>query len=136
MMELLLNTSDYVNTKNVMIKLSLPKFDITSQMDLVEEMRELGVQDVFLPGASDFSPLLYSKEASAMTPIYVNKIQHDVCVSIDEDGCTATAYTLIDAPTGALPPTNEVDFCLNRPFIFVITSSVGLPLFVGVVNTP
>lgn len=136
MMSLILNTTKYENTKNLLIHLSLPKFDITTQNDLAEEMQRLGVKDVFLPGAGDFSPLLYTQEATIEAPIYVDKIQHDVRVSIDENGCTAAAYTLIDTPLGWAPPEEEVDFCLNRPFIFVITSSVGLPLFVGVVNTP
>ena len=30
----------------------------------------------------------------------------------------------------------EIDFILDRPFLFAITSQDGLPLFVGVVNQP
>ena len=136
MMELLLDTKNYENSKRTLIHLSVPKFDITTQTDLSEQMQQLGVTDIFSPNTGDFSPLLYSKEASDATLIVVNKIQHDVRVSIDENGCTATAYTLIDVPNGAMPPSDEVTFCLDRPFIFVVTSSVGLPLFVGIVNTP
>ena len=36
----------------------------------------------------------------------------------------------------AMPPDEEVDFILDRPFLFVIESHDGLPLFVGTVNTP
>ena len=31
---------------------------------------------------------------------------------------------------------DEVDFVLDRPFIFVVTGGGGLPLFAGVVNQP
>lgn len=36
----------------------------------------------------------------------------------------------------AMPPDEEIDFTLDRPFIFVLESYLGLPLFVGVVNQP
>ena len=36
----------------------------------------------------------------------------------------------------AVPPEKEVYFTLDRPFLFVLTSHDGLPLFTGVVNAP
>ena len=37
----------------------------------------------------------------------------------------------------AMPPSEEVDFPLDRPFVFLITNSDGsLPLFAGIVNNP
>lgn len=36
----------------------------------------------------------------------------------------------------AAPPEEEMDFVLDRPFLFAITGYDGLPLFVGVVNQP
>ena len=35
---------------------------------------------------------------------------------------------------GGMPPPEPVTFTVDRPFLFVITSDAGLPLFVGVVN--
>jgi len=38
-----------------------------------------------------------------------------------------------------MPREDEIDFVLDRPFLFAITNSwrdSGLPLFVGVVNQP
>ena len=38
---------------------------------------------------------------------------------------------------GAPPPAeDEIDFVLDRPFIFVLRSRDGLPLLAGVVNEP
>ena len=34
------------------------------------------------------------------------------------------------------PPEEEVDFVLDRPFLFAVTSQDGLPLFVGIVHQP
>ena len=132
-LELILNTSSYENVKSLVVNLSLPKFDISSQIDFAEQIQSLGITDVFLPGIADFSPLLEDSSASEM---YVNNIDHNVRVMIDEKGCTAAAYTAILMPGGAMPPDEEVDFCLDRPFVFIITSSSDLPLFIGVINTP
>ena len=54
----------------------------------------------------------------------------------DEEGVEAAAYTVIMTTGGTMPPTEEVDFVLDRPFIFMIQTSEGLPLFLGTVNQP
>ncbi len=119
------------NRKNLFINLSLPKFDFSSQLDLNEGLKALGVTDVFNESVSDFSPM-----TSDVNGIYVSKTQHDVRVAIDEEGVTAAAYTVMALTGAGMPPEDEMDFVLNRPFLFVINSSDGLPLFVGVVNQP
>ena len=68
--------------------------------------------------------------------IFLSKAQHATRVTIDEEGCTAVAYTVMMAAGGTMPPDDEVDFVLDRPFIFAIISADGLPMFVGVVNNP
>ena len=57
-------------------------------------------------------------------------------VAIDEEGVTAAAYTVMMMAGAAAPPEEEMDFVLDRPFLFAITGADGLPLFVGVVNRP
>ena len=50
---------------------------------------------------------------------------------------TAAAYALALASYPEMAPyPNEMDFVLDRPFLFAITGYDGLPLFVGVVNQP
>ena len=36
----------------------------------------------------------------------------------------------------AMPPEEIIDFILDRPFLFVIATYEGVPLFTGVVNEP
>ena len=57
-------------------------------------------------------------------------------MAIDEEGVTAAAYTVMATAEAGEPPEEEVDFILDRPFIFVITNPDGLPLFAGIVNEP
>ncbi|MBQ8403608.1 MAG: hypothetical protein IJX55_11410 [Clostridia bacterium] len=113
--------------KFTQINLSVPKFDVSDDTDLKEGLENLGVTDVFDPEKADFSTI-------SNTPLFVTQASHSVRVTIDEQGCEAAAITIFEAGAGL--PKDEVDFVLDRPFIFVITSDVGLPLFVGVVNVP
>ena len=57
-------------------------------------------------------------------------------VTIDEEGVTAAAYTELRLNGSARPPEDEIDFVVDHPFIFVITGTDSLPLFIGVVNNP
>lgn len=122
---------EYENQKSLMVNLSIPKFDISSDMELQEQLKSLGITDVFLPGTADFSPIIPVADGG-----YVGQVKHATRVAISEEGVTAAAFTIIDRCGAGLPPTDEIDFVLDRPFLFVIESQDGLPLFAGVVNQP
>lgn len=115
-----------------MVYFSVPKFDIASQLDLIEGLMELGVTDVFDPDVSDFTPMTTDTDV----PIYVSEATHAARVKIDEEGVEAAAFTVLDAPTSMAPSDEEIYFTLDRPFLFAISSQDGLPLFAGVVNRP
>lgn len=115
----------------LIVNFAVPKFDAVSDLELSESLNALGVTDVFDPAVSDFSPLTGSSGG-----IFLSKAQHAARVSIDEQGVTAVAYTVMIAAGAAAPPEEEVDFVIDRPFVFAITSHDGLPLFVGIVNNP
>lgn len=126
----ILNGSTPKNTHSGTItNLYMPKFDVASSMDLVESINQLGVSEVFDETIADFSPVMPSQSA------YVSQINHSARVTVDEKGCTAAAFTVIAVDTESFVVGKEVDFRLNKPFIFVITSDDSTPLFVGVVNT-
>lgn len=123
--------SDNVQSTTIRVKLSLPKFDIISNTDLIPQLQQLGVTDVF--GASaDFSPLLSSVDDNP----YVDQVSHAARVTVDEKGVTAAAYTVIMVDGAAPDAEEEMDFILDRPFLFVIESRDGVPLFTGIVNQP
>ena len=111
---------------------SIPKFDVSSQFDLMDGLQALGVTDVFDPAASDFTPMTTNVDAANA----VSKADHAARVVIDEEGCTAAAFTVMRGDGAAAAPNGEVDFVLDRSFIFCITGESGLPLFVGVINYP
>ena len=123
----------WTGQKRLKINLSMPKFDVSSDLNLIDGLKELGVTDVFDWHVSNFDPL----DASTDDPLYVSQAKHAARVKVDEEGCEAAAYTVIMvAAEAAMLPDDEVDFVLDRPFLFAITAESGLPLFTGVVNQP
>lgn len=130
-MEFLSCNGNWENSKHLIVNLAVPKFDVVSDLDLRSGLCALGVTDVFDPEVADFSPM-----TSQVADIFLSKADHAARVTIDEEGVTATAYTVMMEAGSAAPPDEEMDFVLDRPFLFTITSQDGLPLFVGVVNNP
>ncbi|HIT64553.1 MAG TPA: serpin family protein [Candidatus Ventrimonas merdavium] len=115
--------------KPMMVNLSMPKFDVVSDLDLRDGLMELGIQDVFDKEIADFSPL-----TQAVEEIFLSQAKHAARVTVDEKGVEAAAYTVLMMEAGGSMMPEAVDFVLDRPFLFVITSEDGLPLFAGVVN--
>ena len=54
--------------------------------------------------------------------ICYSQVKHDARVTIDEKGCTATAYTVMMMAGAGRPPEEEVNFVLDKPFLFAITN--------------
>lgn len=130
--ELLDRTGEH---QSMIVKLSLPKFDISAKSSLRSSLQNLGVTEVFSPYLADFSGMI-PKTNDVGNP-YVDNIEHTARVTVDEEGVTAAAYTLILVAGAAAPDPNqkEIDLTLDRPFLFVIESD-NMPLFAGVVNNP
>lgn len=117
------------NQKGIKVNLSLPRFDVMADLQLNEKLQAMGITDVF-GGMADFSPILPNDAA------YLDSASHAARVKIDEEGVEAAAYTVMMTCGAAMPPDEEIDFILDRPFLFVITSHDNLPLFAGIVNQP
>ena len=113
----------------MMVTLSVPKFDVQAKKDLKEGLMGLGITDLFRYGAADFS-------ASLEEPAFISSANQAVRVKIDETGVTAAAYIELPAAGAAAPPDEIIDFILDRPFLFLITDSTGIPLFAGSVQNP
>lgn len=117
------------NQKNLIVHYSVPKFDVSSEINLNEGLEALGVTDIFDAGTADFSPLAENPE-----DLCVSTARHAARVVIDEQGCTAAAFTEISVMAGGGAPPDEMDFVLDRPFLFVIENDTGGILFAGTVN--
>lgn len=112
------------------VRWSVPKFDVHSSMDLAELLQDMGVTDAFDKSKADFSPL--SDEAAVLAGV-----MQATRVKVDEDGVEGAAYTeaIVDLTCAEAPGAKPVEMCLDRPFVFVVATSDGIPLFVGTVQS-
>ncbi|MBQ9945074.1 MAG: hypothetical protein IJO68_00945 [Clostridia bacterium] len=115
------------NKKYMKVNLSVPKFDVSSTVNLKDGLGRMGVTKVFDMESSDFTAI------TSDSPVYISAVNQSAKVEIDEKGVKAATYIEIPGAGSAMPPEEITDFVLDRPFVFVISQN-GLPLFTGVVN--
>ena len=128
--DLISHPDDWKQQRSVTLTLSMPKFDISSEQDLIPGLKAMGITDACSPETADYSSVCNES-------LYLSKAQHAARVSVDEDGVIAAAYTLMAFDTAGMPEKlEEIDFTLDRPFLFAITGADDLPLFAGVVAEP
>ncbi len=129
--EFLLAGEAWQDQKHLIVHTAIPKFDLVSQMDLRSNLQKMGITELFDADTADFTPIT-PDGAGQM----ISKIQHDVRVMIDEEGISAAAYTAMAIDGAGKPPEEEMEFVVDRPFLFAVTSRDDLPFFVGIVHTP
>ncbi len=115
------------NKKYMKVNLSVPKFDVSSTVNLKDGLNRMGVTKVFDMESSDFTAI------TSDTPVCIASVNQSARVEIDEKGVKAATYIEIPGAGSAMPPEEIIDFVLDRPFVFVISKG-NLPLFTGVVN--
>lgn len=109
------------------VEWSVPKFDLSANLDLTDTLKALGVTDLLEADKADLSGL-------TTLGAYLSQAQQMAQVSVDEEGVEAAAVTTlaVDKNTAEFPEPLFV-MNLNHPFLFVLRSQ-GVTLFVGVVN--
>ena len=126
----LLKDDTWQDQKFLTVNFSAPKFDISADFNLNQSLQNLGIKDVFDQKQADFTPLLANDSDLA----FLSTVKQGTRVAIDEEGVTAASFTAMMTAGAAMPPEEEIDFVLDRPFVFVINGISGLPLFIGIVN--
>ncbi|KAJ8681882.1 hypothetical protein QAD02_017674 [Eretmocerus hayati] len=110
------------NAAKQTINLFLPKFKLSSEIDLKKPLEQLGMTDIF--GAANFSKI--SEE-----PLYVRKAIHKSYIEVNEHGSEAAAVTAIEIQPLIMNPQLIAD----RPFYFEIVYDT-VPIFTGHVINP
>jgi serine protease inhibitor len=105
----------------------IPKFKFGTQCNLTKTLQTMGITNAFQSDA-DFSGIT---DDSA----FISDVIQQTHIAIDENGVEASAFTQISY-FGAALPNGRAEMILNRPFLYGITSSNGILLFVGVCNNP
>ena len=111
------------------VAVGLPRFRMTSKLELREALRGLGIRSAFKRGA-DFSGASVTERA-----LFLNGVVHGALVDVDERGTEAAAATVGVMLRGG--PPNPIPFVADHPFLFVIRDSrTGCVLFLGRVAEP
>lgn len=108
------------------IRLKLPKFDVSTSLNAMDGLCELGITDNMIPDENLFQ--LVDEEDSYEVP---QNIKHAVRVKIDEEGCEAAAFSALEK---AAEPMDETRMLVNRPFLMSVVNENQLTLFTGVIN--
>lgn len=112
------------------ITYTVPKATFDTSFDLIPPLESLGMKTPF-SDAADFSNL-------TEVPSCISYIKQESYIMWDENGAEASAYTDMGISEMSAAPDSlkEIEFTLDRPFLFEITSSQGVPLFIGVCEDP
>jgi serpin B len=112
------------------VRVFLPRFKLTSQFQLAEVLRAMGMSRVFTPGEADLSGMSSEQE------LFVSAVIHKAFVDVNEEGTEAAAATGVEVKSAAAIEGPAV-FRADHPFVFVIrdnrTSSI---LFLGRLVNP
>lgn len=111
------------------VHLSVPKFRVACQTDLLGAAQALGITDALDSSLADFTPLTDEKDR-----ICLNRANHSAMVEINEEGVSGAAFTDVATGTGGFFPDEELDFVLDRPFLFLVTGMDGTILFSGIIR--
>lgn len=112
------------NMKLLKADIYVPRTEVRNNFDLMESMKSLGINNLF---KANSLPLISTQ------PFQAIGISQMTYFSMDEDGATAAAVTLI--PTDGSPLLDYIEFRLDRPFLFFIReASTGAILFLGKIN--
>ena len=111
--------------------LSLPKFSITSDVDLADMARSLGITDIFDRSTANLTSLSPDLKDS-----YICRFSQMVNITVDEGGVEASSINIGESGSYSEGPSETNEIVLDRPFTFVVYGTYGTPLFSGVVNNP
>lgn len=120
------------------IKGTIPKFKFEYSLDLMEDLKKLGITDVFDKNKVDISGITSSKN------VYIGEAVHKANIEFTQEGIKASAATMMGGLGAADSfdylydvPTEEIDLTFDNPYMFIIRDKdSGEVWFTGTVYTP
>ncbi|XP_047447454.1 heparin cofactor 2 [Mugil cephalus] len=96
------------NMTNRTREIVLPRFKLEQNYDLIENMKEMGLTDIFQQ-SGDFSEMTPDK-------VTMNWLKHQGTITVNEEGTEAAALTQV----GFMPLSSQIRFTVDHPFLFLI----------------
>ena len=123
-----------VSVNSVMVNVTLPRFTIDSMFDseaTIKAFEKLGVTDAFSAGDADFTKMIDT--GSHGENLYIGSILQGTRIEVNEAGAKAMSFTKVGADSVSAPVDN-VEFTVDRPFLYSYVTPDGIPLFIGAVR--
>lgn len=116
----------------------IPKFDFNYELDLKEDLKKIGITDVFEQGTADLSNLTDVQDS------YISSAIHKAKIEFTQDGIKAAAATMYGGKGGGAPydyffdvPVEIIDITFDKPYMFLIRDvETGEIWFTGTVYEP
>jgi len=117
------------------VHVSLPKFKMTEEFSLGDDLTALGMKEAFIAGVADFSGM--EAKVSREKSLFISKVIHKAFVDIHENGTEAAAATAVIISLGGAAPPPPISFKADHPFLFLVRhNATGSILFMGRVHDP
>ena len=118
------------NLRKRQVHVFLPKFKLTSEFQLADVLRAMGMTLAF-SGQADFSGI------SSAEDLTISDVIHKAYVDVNEEGTEAAAATGVVIRATAARPQEPVMFRADHPFVFLIRDNrTGAILFLGRMMNP
>ena len=116
----------------------IPKFDFNYELDLKEDLKKIGITDVFEQGTADLSNLTDVQDS------YISSAIHKAKIEFTQDGIKAAAATMYGGKGGGGDydyffdvPVETIDITFDKPYMFLIRDvETGEIWFTGTVYEP
>ncbi len=119
--------------EDTLVNLSLPKFTVEFSLPLNACLSDLGLQAAFNPGEANFTRMGTSTDGA----LYLSQVFQKVKIEVNEKGTEAAAVTESAMAGAGFIPEQPLELRFDRPFVYaVVDLASGLPLFIGVLDTP
>ena len=127
----LLNKLKPASSEQNGIKICIPKFSFDYNLDLKEDLQNLGITNAFENDA-DFSNIVAGE-------FFVDDVLHKANIIFSESGIKAAASTVVEMTDGAIMnnKTKPKEIKIDRPFMYIIRDKITEEIwFVGELYKP
>lgn len=104
------------------IDILLPKFETSSNTQLIQPLSDMGIISAFDPFGADFSNMTNA-------PLYVSQMLQKAKIEVNEDGAKAAAVTMAGFVLTSYQPYYNFDFHATRPFLYLILEESTRSIF-------
>ena len=122
--------------QEISVDLWLPKFEVTFDKELNEDLKEMGFSSAFDENLADFTGIGLTDNG---LPLYISLVRQKAVFIVDEEGTEAAAVTEVamDECAAVENPVLPKEVHFDHPFLYMILDKeADMPLFMGIMDDP